>query len=571
MKRIITITLALLLIVFAAGCTPEKTADPTVTPEATKTPEATPVPFPEIEEETVKTADLGSYTIVYPSAYTEIRMDVPTMLADTIEKVIGKRPEIKSDKDCTSGKRIILASGETKTVISNAVEAFDDGLSYVIAVSEGNIILGGKNYYADSNAVYDFVNNVLGWDDVYDEYSVPTESVNGVKVVYHEKPPVIIMGSTWASIFDTPIKVKTLADANFNGIMYTIQIQNEYDHLHESIRLFARYGIYVVMNRGVMLPELYYDCPVILGHNIWDEPWGEEIPLVADMLKDYKEKYSQYGWKSWVNMVGSLRMWEPVNDLWVWADNDVSGFDYYPYIYYNRDIEMLHAYELSKQSTDLHGQEVWYYIQSYNHIGYPGCVDLNTDKAYRWQMYYTMCFDPDSIIYFVYGMEYGDNEWADWYSAVVPPDMVTRGENFYAAQRANREILDVAEYLEDYDYKGAFTINRKSEEYWSWLESPYDFSYIIENIEETDDTDIYLAGCYENEDKAAFILTNVSFHDGGKYDDTQIGSLKVKLSGENVSVYRDGKTEEILPDEDGYYSLPTGDGVGILVMLDKKK
>ena len=43
------------------------------------------------------------------------------------------------------------------------------------------------------------------------------------------------------------------------------------------------------------MPELYTDCPVILGHSLWDEPRINEFSGVAKLCEEYREKYSQYG------------------------------------------------------------------------------------------------------------------------------------------------------------------------------------------------------------------------------------------------------------------------------------
>ncbi len=566
-----TVLILLSLLLAACSCAPAQTEAPESTPEAT--PAATPEPvqeLPDLGNETIAIKELGNYTIVYPSDYTEIRMDMPLMLADNIERVTGKRPEMKTDAECKDGRRIILASGKTETVLSEGISQFEDGLTYVIAVSNGNLILGGQNYYADSNAIYDFINNYLGYDDVEDVTTEAKSEVSGLNVSYHEKPAVFIYGSTWSSPVTNVKMVKYLAEANFNGFMYTYCQETE-NSLHNLVRWCARYGIYLVLNRGVFAPELYYDCPIIVGHYIWDEPEETDFTMLLDLLKDYKEKYSQYGWKSWINFVGiesSIKSFDC--DLWIWNDLDVSGFDAYDFVsyFYGRQRERLHPYEIMRNAAKIHGLDMWYYIQSYDHVGSPV---MNTSKAYLWQMQHTMCFDPDGIIYFEYGnMLEGTGGWcAGWETAVIDRDFLTRGQHYYDAQRANKIILDEAEILKNYDQKGCAVINRKDTDAFTRLDEYYDFSDVITEITGYDAEDIYFVGCFDEEGGKgkAYLITDINYPDEKLFDDTPVKYLKAKINGDKVSCYFNGETSELTPDENGYYSIPAGNGFAALITV----
>ena len=73
MKKFLPIFLTLMFTPLLASCTSA----------VSHTPEETPEP--------ILTSELAEYTIVYPSAYTQFRMDIVTELQDTIEHITGKK------------------------------------------------------------------------------------------------------------------------------------------------------------------------------------------------------------------------------------------------------------------------------------------------------------------------------------------------------------------------------------------------------------------------------------------------------------------------------------------------
>lgn len=523
-------------------------------------------------DETVQISELGSYTIVYPSNYTELRMDIVYLLQNTISAVTGTTPKIIPDTQSASGKEIIFASSQRTTGLEDTVNGFESVMDYVIAVKGGNIVLGGQNYWSDLRAVYDFVENYLGYDDIKNVYNAATSEVSGIKTETHQKPSFFIQAATWATVFTTAEQIKDIADANFNALAYTVSTSSA-ESLHFVIGQCVRFELYLVINRGAVKPELYYDCPIILGHSLWDEARVGDFADVNKIAAEYKEKYAQYGWKAWVNQLGAAPEWDYMAEMWDWSDVDVTGFDIYPWALADnweltkRDISLLYVYNEARTLTQLYDKDFWVYIQSYRNTATD--MEVNSSKGYRWQMYYSMCFGVDSIVYFMYANETEELSWADTSSFVMSRGFI-KNKQYYDAQQTNKEIASIAELYRSYEQKGAYTLNVKSSENWLYLEDQYDFSYVIEDIKDTSKKIPYLVGCFDKKDGDgnAFILMSMDAIDSVDYNETEISYVKAKINGNKVTAYLNGEPQVLTPDADGYYSLATGNGICLFVTVE---
>ncbi len=562
MKKIISLLLAVAMLqTFASGYSANASMS-----RKTDIADATDIGT-EQSDEAISISELGTYTIVYPSIYTELRMDIVYLLQNTIAKVTGLTPEIIPDTEPQREHEIILASSSRQTSFGEVVAEFESSMNYILAAKDSDIILGGQNYWSDLRAVYDFVGNYLGYDDIKNEYNAAADVISGVKTVKHQKPALYIQAATWATVFETAEQIKDVADANFNTIMYTVSTGDP-QKLHFAIGQCVRFELYLVINRGAIMTELYTDCPLILGHNLWDEPEMHEFSKVNQICAEYKEKYSKYGWKAWANHVGGYREWTYMSEVWHYADIDVTGFDLYPWVEVeaSRNRPVLFSYEKAREITQLHNIDFWTYIQSYNHIDRP---TLNTSKDYRWQMYYSMCFGVDGLIYFIYANEFEVIPWADTSSFVVSRGFI-KNKQYYHAMEANKDVATVAELYGNYEQVGVYTVNRPEENEWIYLESPYDFSYVIEDIKGYGVDDTYLVGCFDKKEGSgnAFIFMDINEPDDVDYDKTEIGYTKIKINGNKITEYLKGEARVLTPDADGYYSVSSGNGICVFITVE---
>ena len=563
-KSLSFLLVGIMMLILISGCADLTDGNESISPTVPAF-EAPSTPYEEEAPETAQISELGTYTIVYPSNYTDLRMDIVELLQNTIAHVTGVTPDVIPDTQESLGNEIVLASSARSTSLDETINGFASAMDYVVAVKDSKVILGGQNYWSDLRAVYDFIQNYLGYDDISNSHSAPANEISGVKIITHKKPSFFIQAATWATVFETAEQIKDVADANFNAIMYTVTSGSR-EKLHKTIGQCVRFEIYLVINRGAVMPELYTDCPVILGHNLWDEPRINEFSGVAELCEEYREKYSQYGWKAWVNHVGYYKYWEYMDEMWEWADADATGFDLYPWVESGRDHPALYSYEKAREITSLHDKDFWTYIQSYNHIGKP---TLNTSKAYRWQMYYSMCFGTDGVIYFIYANQSEEIPWADVNSFVMSRGFI-KNEQYYDAALANKDVAVISEICSDYEQVGAFVVNRKYDDEWSYFESPYDFGSVIEDIKDYKISDTYLVGCFDKKEGSgnAFIFMNINEPDSTPYSQTEITYVKAKINGQKITAYLNGEATVLEPDADGYYSLAAGNGICLFVTVE---
>ncbi len=557
-KKIIYSLLAILTVLSCTAC-----AKPTATPD-----EGLPV------------SALSEYTIVYPAGYTEFRMDIVNELKSVIEHLTSATVKTAPDTEAVQGKEIILASSDRITAFDAEIDAFGSTMDYVVAVDGENIVLGGQNYYSDMRAVYDFINNYLGYDDIAKTYGTPTKKIDGIyKNADYKRPDFTIVATCWTAHFGETYYIKDIADANFNMMTFFPLGHSELE-MHKITRDCARFEVLLTEsisnNENQMLyPELYTDCPAIYGAYLWDEPI--DVEMINGLIEDYLASYSQYGWKPMVNFASdNAKYWkdsESFNKL------DAVTFDWYIFVTNTPEEAAselngegaLYTFVMQNNlnlSNEL-DMELWTYIQSYKRSGgyfFP-------EVAYKWQMYMDLCFDTDAILYFEY-MTQADPEKHPWRASrnlVVNPDF-SKGENYYYAQEANAEILKIHEILSGYEYLGAYTEQKREDQYYANFTEYEDFG-VIEDIDDSKTMQLYgrqnsyLIGCYgkENSNEKAFILMNFDIPTG---ENNATLATKIKINGDKVTCYKNGIPEVMTPDANGYYEFRIKDADCYLVTVE---
>ena len=579
MKKIIFILLSVLMLLSFASCgklAPETPEPSSVVSEPSPEINATPSPLPEIPEESVEISSLAEYTVVYPRDYASWQMEEIYILRDVIKHQTGKEIDIIPDSAPEREKEIIIAGSNRSTPLDKHINALESRLDYIIAVADNDIILGGLDYFGGMRAAYDFINNYLGYDDIEDVYSTPKNKITGVyKSIYHE--PVFTIGSTnfYRSKFPSVQSVKDVADANFNLIVLqagVIQAYDDEDEFRELLNWCVRFDLRIVLPLSVneesgeySMPffDVYEDNPIVWGHYLRDEPSIPVMDVYSRVADDYKEKFSSKGWKSLINHFGTERFYTYIYEFEGLFDSaDVTAFDLYISHGMRRGdpAEGVHSgtvlpsWEYYNYIADRNGQEFWSYIMAYYLDTY------NSSKMLRWASYISMCFDADAILYFNYQGHVVDNS----YNKTV---------HWYNAQKANADIEFVGTQLkENYSYAGAFTINARNTDAFTYIEDVYrGFDDVLSDVILPEDClSPYLVGCYDKKDGdgRAFLLVNIEELDYIPYDETTAEPIKIKINGENVKFYREGELKEVEKDADGYYSIEAGNGHCWFVTVD---
>lgn len=573
MKRTISALLLITMFFLSTACggaPTDEATPPGENSELSPTIEITPSPTPGTEEypvESVRISDLGEYVIVYPSDYTEYRMQEVQLLRDVIKHITGKAPQIVPDTAPEAEREIIIASSSRETKLDDKINSFQHGADYIIAVSDGDIILGGNNFYADVRAIYDFYSNRLGYDDIDDRYYAHSETVSGVSCNLYQKPPLIILGNNGSvSAFTEQYAIRDMRDANFN-FMAINEAYYTQEQLQDLLKWCARYGISLMfVQTKERYLDIYKDCPMVWGHALMDEPQIANITDCRRVYENYIEKYSHYGeyeWKPFLNQLGFLPQWNYISEFdGIFEGLDMMSFDrYFGHSVLNDMSELFSVYEMARDFTAKNNQELWTYIQSFNIVN----ENQNASKMLRWQSYVSLCFGAKAILYFQYGDASKNHTIeGDWsFGSLVNWDF-TKNDAWYCAKDTNAELLKVAEMLKDYVNVGAYTVNVSDMYPSAYLENPYHEldSVLCEILSPAQKRSSYLVGCFDkiNSDGNAFIIMNIDDLDSIPYDETHAQPARVKINGENVKFYREGELQSVPKDDEGYYLLEIGNG-----------
>ncbi len=580
MKKIISLILILLTVLSFTACAMPTAAVSNATQMPTMKPtkaEATPTPVPTEYPETkiIEVGNLKDYTIIYPSAYTEFRMDIVNELKAVIDTVTGGDIKIAADAEEVNGNKIILASAEAEHSFKTEIENFQSRMDYLIAVDGENIVLGGKNYYSDVRAAYSFMENDLGYTSIGNTYSGETKNINGVEITLYKEPDFIIEAATWGPLFETEEQVKDLHDGNFNMLMTHLPgfggVYGE-EGAHKLTKWAAKYEIQILWNhdRQSTLPyaEVYWDCPMVYGGHIWDEPEKKDLIAVEKLCQEFVDNYSQYGWKPFVN----FSLYDP--DMpYATTGTEAVCSDWYIFMQQSgaaAGMNFLSYLEDVKTIAELKQRKFWMYIQAFRaKDGY-----FNASKAYRWQMYMELCFGVEGVFYFTYSSAKEEtpdiSSWCEPGSNVMSPTL-EKGENYYYAQTANAEVLKTYDILKDYENTGVYSINKKKYVYVNGQDAYGEFTEkedfgVIEELVAPMGEDgkrvSYLVGCFEkdNSDDKALILMNFDWINGNEYGEDPEYPTKVKLNGENPRFYFEGEEVEPEKDAEGYYRLNVSNG-----------
>ena len=382
--------------------------------------------------------------------------------------------------------------------------------------------------------------------------------------------------------------IRLFAEAGMNLMISTGDIEQT-EILPVALNACDQYGIEVLRRNWEPSDELdpdealplplssweYFDFPAYLGNILYDEPGTEQYPLLAETAEKYAEampgKMCYYNLLPMYANAAQLKFGAGADQVDYYDDpelyqkyidsyaeqipGDYMSVDIYP----NRVSGGKKAtYEGYLQNMDIfssacqeYGRDFWLYVQT---TGLDG-TRLPDDEDMRWQMYIGLAFGADAFIHFTYGT----SERHEWTEA-----MVTGGEPtpvYYAAQKANLEIMALSDDYVRFESLGAFNRNCGGREYASFDNQYEDFS-VLTGI---DSDDPLLFGCFEGEGGYAFTVVNM-------YDlhEEKGASLSFAAAdGYEVSAWVRGEKVSLSP-EDGRYTLELECAEGVFVLLEKK-
>lgn len=578
MKKIILFIAVLLSLILLSACTPGKRAD---------------VP------------DLSDYTIVYPENYSEWKMTEVKLLKEVIEENSGKEIKIIPDSEKASGKEIILGSTSRQTKYSDTIKGFDNAMCYVVGKDNDNIVLGGQNYYSDMRAIYDFIENYLGYDDLTENYGQPvTKTLDNENITLWEQPSHHIMGTSMSgNHFTHEYQIKDFADCNFNllwisSAMWTSDHKYDdvfdYGSVRDVAKWCAKYGIEIVIQPSTFPlgysadfsktkfsicknEEDIIENPCVFGLYVIDEPPEDAMQFRKDELEYCIEKYGKYGWKFYITVFSP---WYPADpseekhlyyDLWkeYLYDCDALSFDGYMQHLESRNIDYCYILEAYASLARELGQEFYYYIECFG----IGQKDLNYTKILRNNAYFGLCFGSKMTEYFQYG-DAGVADAPEWAGgSLINKDFSINHEYYDYAQKVNAELMKVTDILKDYEFVGTYTSN-PLEEPMLMLEHPYEHpeEYATDLLADVWRTPIVF-GCYKNKEtgKKALVAVNFDIINDKPYEEDR-DSIEILLEfneqdAGKIAVYRDGELTEPIKIDGNKIQIPFGNGSTYLFVI----
>ncbi len=520
---------------------------------------------------TVQLKNLGKYTVVYPADWEDWQKEDVDVLVNAVEKLTGTKIAAVPDTEEVKTNTIIIAGASTKTAYDDEINGFASDMDYIIAVDNGDIVLGGKSYYADMRAIYDFVNNYLGYDDLTDTQGEAEAEVSDSKKNIYKEPAfstLAINGGKYP--FRTAADVKDMADAGFNIVSLELA-KIDTDLYHEYGKWCARFDIRIVQRvvydirtgEFTLNDEEYSkNNPMFYGHYMkYEVALGD--PTIYNAVTDsYKEKYSDYGWK----FVMEVRM----KDYYKSADGteeanvDSSFMQNVDVVVLATEIaddngERYHKrmQEIQTVANDARarGADFWMNVQ-YTSLG----TEVNP-KLYNWRAYVGLAFGAKGITYSTYKRD------------VIIKDTYEKTSGWNQAKMTNEDLIKTAEFYNNYEYVGTFARFQEIGDSYAVFDEPFTG---FENIADLEDlfglNYTYVVGCFKkkNGDGYALVITNVSVLDKMSYDSIIGLPILVKTDAQEAHLYVGGEedTDTRIPGYDGYVSAMIVNGRGAFLTLD---
>ncbi len=520
----------------------------------------------------IAVSDLGKYTIVYPAEYQDWQMEEVVLLQNVIEHITGKKIAAVPDTEAEKSREIILASSSRQTAVTEQVNAFANDMDYIITVSDGDLILGGKSYYGDMKAIYDLVNNYLGYDDLENIYTDPLSEIADTKTEIYKEPIFTIMVANPGKYpFSSAKDVKVMAEAGFNMTKLDISkftAESFYTYAKWCARFNVRIlqkTVYNLKTKEFNINDLEFSTtnPIIYGHYVRYEKETNDFARYSEMCDIYKEKYAKYGWKLVMNLSGgedATLFEEAYEDDSIFKNADIIsascglGIGQSGYIREFARLDMVNEF---KKIASRNSNEFWMTVAEST-----GVIDSTIEKtpnAFRWKAYLALSFGVTGVEYSLY--KRGN----------VINDDYTKGSRYDDIKQINEELLKMAEVYTQYEQLGVYVVNQQYDDTFTEIEDQYTgFGNVLTEFIPAAgyDTTSYLIGCFkakDSSDKYAFVAVDL----------TEVSEIKTvmpasmfALNGEKVTQYKNGEPTELTITKTGYYAASISNGCGIFVTIE---
>ncbi len=128
---------------------------------------------------TVAGKDISDFTIVYSNDNgAEVEKAVSSYLKSALEKMTHKTIAVSNDASTIDDKSKVILLGQTSIESDCGFSLSRAGLAdgeYVIVANDNGLLIAGKDAHATVSAVFDFLENVIGYTDAGYAPSLPTK------------------------------------------------------------------------------------------------------------------------------------------------------------------------------------------------------------------------------------------------------------------------------------------------------------------------------------------------------------------------------------------------------------
>ncbi len=564
-KKIIAVLTVLISLLTFASCNTALTES--IQPE--NTPISTEPPIQTQQPEV--TVDLSKYTIVYPAGYEDWQMEDVKFLQEAIKKTVGIYIPVISDAEAEVENEIILASSTRQTKASTQIAEFASELDYIVSYKDNDIVLGGKSYWADMRAIYDFTEHYLGYDEVNDKIIERTGNLINDKIVNYEDPSFTTMaGNLGKYPFLNAGDVKTMAEAGFNMVKLDIS-KFDISSFRTYAKWCARYNVRILQRTiydiktnefNVNDIEFSKDCPIIYGHYARVEYEINNLEMYDEMCTVYKNTYSDIGWKFVLNFDGVMEydtLYATAfenKDLFKDADV-ISITEDLGYGQYDLRVDYSKLDCINKLSGIAHrnGLEVWFNVACTNGIIPPETKSI--PNYYRWNSYMALAFGATGI------------QYEQYRRGNVVNDDFAKGIRYDDIKTINFEMLAVGEVYAEYELLGVQVYFQKYDELFGEIQDQYTEFPALKSFVASSGTGTPFIFAYmkakDGSDKYAMVVVDITEVDKIA---TVSPAHSFEFTKNNVLYYKDGVATEPTKNTAGAFKIAIRNGCGAFITIE---